>query len=291
MSSARSARAGATSAQHLDYERLGLAASYVGNARTALDDTIAYTKNRIAFGRPLSSLQVLKHRMAEDETALTAARLLVFNAATKMLRGEKASKEVSMAKVFAAETAFRIAFNGMQAYGGYAQLPEYDMERYFREAKHGMVGGGANEIQKTVIARHMGLSDELAPARAGASRTSPSATQILTGGRTVEPGGHQPVRRADGRPLSACTSTRSTAESTRFGERIAHGPLTFSIAVGLVGLSGWYGDVHRGAPGVPHPCARPRRCAPATRCGCGPPSWKPRPHEPAARRAARRATT
>jgi alkylation response protein AidB-like acyl-CoA dehydrogenase len=97
--------------------------------------------------------------MAEDETALTAARLLVFNAATKMLKGEKASKEVSMAKVFAAETAFRIAFNGMQAYGGYAQLPEYDMERYFREAKHGMVGGGANEIQKTVIARLMGLSD------------------------------------------------------------------------------------------------------------------------------------
>ncbi len=145
-------------AEHLDYERLGLAASYVGNARTALDDTINYTKNRIAFGRPLSSLQVLKHRMAEDETSLTAARLLVFLAATRMLAGEKASKEVSMAKVFAAETAFRIAFNGMQAYGGYAQLPEYDMERYFREAKHGMVGGGANEIQKTVIARHMGLS-------------------------------------------------------------------------------------------------------------------------------------
>lgn len=145
--------------EHLDYERLGLAASYVGNARTALDDTIKYTKERIAFGRPLSSLQVIKHRLAEDETSLTAARLLVYSAATKMLRGEKASKEVSMAKVFAAETAFRIATNGMQAYGGYAQLPEYDMERYFREAKHGMVGGGANEIQKTVIARHMGLSD------------------------------------------------------------------------------------------------------------------------------------
>ncbi|HEX3612335.1 MAG TPA: acyl-CoA dehydrogenase family protein [Sporichthyaceae bacterium] len=144
---------------HLDYERMGLAASYVGNARTALDDTIAYTKDRHQFGRPLSSLQVIKHRMAEDETALTAARLLVFNAATKLARGEKASMEVSMAKVFAVETAYRIAFNGMQAYGGYAQLPEYDMERYFREAKHGMVGGGANEIQKTVIARHMGLSD------------------------------------------------------------------------------------------------------------------------------------
>jgi alkylation response protein AidB-like acyl-CoA dehydrogenase len=143
--------------QHLEWERLSLAASYVGNARTALDDTIEYTKNRKQFGRSLSSFQVLKHRMAENECELTAARLLVYNAATKMARGERAIKEVSMAKVFAAETAFKIAFNGMQALGGYAQLPEYDMERYFREAKHGMVGGGTNEIQRSIIAKEMGL--------------------------------------------------------------------------------------------------------------------------------------
>ena len=71
-----------------------------------------------------------------------AARLLVYSAATKMARGERAIKEVSMAKVFAADVAFKTSFNGMQALGGYAQLPEYDMERYFREAKHAMVGGG-----------------------------------------------------------------------------------------------------------------------------------------------------
>jgi alkylation response protein AidB-like acyl-CoA dehydrogenase len=143
--------------QHLEWERLSLAASYVGNARTALNDTIEYTKNRKQFGRALSSFQVLKHRMAENECELTAARLLVFNAASKMARGERAIKEVSMAKVFAAETAFKVAFNGMQALGGYAQLPEYDMERYFREAKHGMVGGGAQEIQRSIIAKEMGI--------------------------------------------------------------------------------------------------------------------------------------
>jgi alkylation response protein AidB-like acyl-CoA dehydrogenase len=143
--------------QHLEYERLSLAASYVGNARTALDDTIAYTKGRKQFGRSLSSFQVLKHRMAENECEVEAARLLVYNAATKMARGERAVKEVSMAKVFAAEVAFKVAFNGMQALGGYAQLPEYDMERYFREAKHGMVGGGAQEIQRSIIAKEMGL--------------------------------------------------------------------------------------------------------------------------------------
>lgn len=142
---------------HLEYERLSLAASYVGNARTALDDTIAYTKDRKQFGRSLSSFQVLKHRMAENECEVSAARLLMFNAANKMARGERAIKEVSMAKVFAAEVAFKTAFNGMQALGGYAQLPEYDMERYFREAKHGMVGGGANEIQRSIIAKEMGI--------------------------------------------------------------------------------------------------------------------------------------
>jgi alkylation response protein AidB-like acyl-CoA dehydrogenase len=143
--------------QHLEWERLSLAASYVGNARTALDDTIAYTKERTQFGRSLSSFQVLKHRMVENECEVQAARLLVYNAAAKMARGERAMKEVSMAKVFAAEVAFKVATNGMQALGGYAQLPEYDMERYFREAKHGMVGGGTQEIQRSIIAKEMGL--------------------------------------------------------------------------------------------------------------------------------------
>ena len=143
--------------EHLDLERLSIAASQVGNARTALDDTVRYTKDRNAFGKPLSSFQVLKHRMADDEINLTAARLMVYSAASKLAKGEKASKEVSMAKVFCVNTLYQAAFNGMQALGGYSQLPEYDMERYFREAKHGMVGGGTNEIQRGIIAKEMGL--------------------------------------------------------------------------------------------------------------------------------------
>jgi alkylation response protein AidB-like acyl-CoA dehydrogenase len=143
--------------EHLEYERLSIAASQVGNARTALDDTIRYTKDRKQFGVPLASFQVLKHRMADNETELAAARLLVYSAASKMARGERAVKEVSMAKLFCSQALFHIAFNGMQALGGYAQLPEYDMERYFREAKHGMVGGGTNEIQRSIIAKEMGI--------------------------------------------------------------------------------------------------------------------------------------
>jgi alkylation response protein AidB-like acyl-CoA dehydrogenase len=143
--------------EHLELERLSLAASYVGNARTALEDTKRYTKERKQFGKPLASFQVLKHRMAEDECRIEAARLLTYSAATKLARGERALKEVSMAKVYAAETLFQAAFNGMQALGGYSQLPDYDMERYFREAKHAMVGGGTNEIQRSIIAKEMGL--------------------------------------------------------------------------------------------------------------------------------------
>ena len=143
--------------EHLEHERLSLASSYVGSARTALDDTRRYTKERKQFGRALSSFQVLKHRMAEDECEVEAARLLTYAAASKMARGERAVKEVSMAKVFAAKALFKTAFNGMQALGGYAQLPEYDMERYFREAKHAMVGGGTNEIQRSIIAKEMDL--------------------------------------------------------------------------------------------------------------------------------------
>jgi alkylation response protein AidB-like acyl-CoA dehydrogenase len=143
--------------EHLEWERLSIAASQVGNARTALEDTVRYTKERKQFGRPLASFQVLKHRMAENEAELEAARLMVYSAACKMARGERAVKEVSMAKLFCSQVLFRIAFNGMQALGGYAQLPEYDMERYFREAKHGMVGGGSNEIQRSIIAKEMGI--------------------------------------------------------------------------------------------------------------------------------------
>jgi alkylation response protein AidB-like acyl-CoA dehydrogenase len=141
--------------EHLDLERLSIASSQIGNARTALDDTIKYLSERTAFGKKLSDFQVLKHRMAEDQARLSAAFYLVYAAASAMARGEKASALVAQAKLISSQTLFQIATNGMQALGGYAQLPEYDMERYFREAKHGMVGGGTNEILRSIIAKSM----------------------------------------------------------------------------------------------------------------------------------------
>jgi acyl-CoA dehydrogenase len=143
--------------EHLDFERLSIAASQVGNARTALADTAKYLSERSAFGKKLSDFQVLKHRMAEDQARLSAAYYLVYAAASTMAHGGNTGSLVAQAKLISSQTLFDIATNGMQALGGYAQLPEYDMERYFREAKHGMVGGGTNEILRSIIAKSMGL--------------------------------------------------------------------------------------------------------------------------------------
>ncbi|GGY90812.1 acyl-CoA dehydrogenase family protein [Novosphingobium colocasiae] len=143
--------------EHLNFERLSIAASHLGSARTALDDTVKYLSERMAFGRKLSDFQVLKHRMAEDQARLSAAYYLVYAAASALARGEDATALVAQAKLITSQTLFDITTNGMQALGGYAQLPEYHMERYFREAKHGMVGGGTNEILRSIIAKSMGI--------------------------------------------------------------------------------------------------------------------------------------
>lgn len=143
--------------EHLDFERLSIAASQIGSAQMALDDTVKYLSERMAFGRKLSDFQVLKHRMAEDRARLSAAYYLVYAAANALARGEQASALVAQAKLVTSQTLFDITTNGMQALGGYAQLPEYHMERYFREAKHGMVGGGTNEILRSIIAKSMGI--------------------------------------------------------------------------------------------------------------------------------------
>jgi len=143
--------------EHLSLERLSIAAAQVGNARTAHEDTIKYLSEREAFGKKLVQFQVLKHRIAEDRARLSAAWYLVYAAASALARGEEASGLVAQAKLIASQTAFDIATNGMQALGGYAQLPEYHMERYFREAKHGMVGGGTNEILRSIVAKSIGL--------------------------------------------------------------------------------------------------------------------------------------
>lgn len=138
-------------------ERIGGAAMYVGNAQTAVDDAVRYATERVQFGQPISGFQAIRHALAEAATDIDAARLMTYHAAWLHTQGVSALKEAAMAKLFASEAGMRATMTGMQVLGGYAQLPEYDMERYWRDAKQNLVSAGTSEIQKNIIAKAVGL--------------------------------------------------------------------------------------------------------------------------------------
>ena len=140
---------------HLELERVAVAAAYVGNAQTAVDDALRYAHDRIQFDRPIFDFQVIRHMLADMQTQVDAARLLVYRAANMAAAKTPCTREVSMAKLFASETLQTVTRNGMQILGGHSMLPEADMERYFREGMQSTIGGGTSQIQRTLIAKTM----------------------------------------------------------------------------------------------------------------------------------------
>ncbi|GAA5234218.1 acyl-CoA dehydrogenase family protein [Verticiella sediminum] len=138
-------------------ERIGGAAMYVGNAQTAVQDAVRYASERVQFGQSIGQFQVIKHALADAATDIDAARLMTYHAAWLHAQNMPALKEAAMAKLFASEAGMRATTLGMQVLGGYAQLPEYDMERYWRDAKQNLVSAGTSEIQKNIIAKAIGL--------------------------------------------------------------------------------------------------------------------------------------
>jgi len=142
---------------NLDKERIVASAAYVGQAQTVVDDALAYAKERVQFGKPIGKFQAISHMLADMQTEVEAARLMVYRAAWMLDQGMPATKEVSMAKLFASETFVRVATQGMQIMGGYGYCMEYDMQRYFRDAKITTVSAGTSQMQRLIIARHMGL--------------------------------------------------------------------------------------------------------------------------------------
>jgi alkylation response protein AidB-like acyl-CoA dehydrogenase len=140
---------------HLELERVAVSAGYVGNAQQAVDDALRYAHERIQFDRPIFEFQVIRHMLADMQTKVDAARLLVYRAADLAARGIACSREVSMGKLFASETLQEVTRCGMQILGGHGMLPESDMERYFREGMQSTIGGGTSQIQRTIIAKSM----------------------------------------------------------------------------------------------------------------------------------------
>ncbi|CAL8981371.1 Acyl-CoA dehydrogenase [Rhodoplanes serenus] len=141
--------------EHLELERIAVSAAYVGNAQTAVDDALRYAHDRHQFDRPIFEFQVIRHMLADMQTQVDAARLLVYRAADLSARGVPCAKEVAMAKLYASETLQTVSRMGMQILGGHSMLPEADMERYFREGMQSTIGGGTSQIQRTIISKAM----------------------------------------------------------------------------------------------------------------------------------------
>jgi alkylation response protein AidB-like acyl-CoA dehydrogenase len=139
----------------LDGGRIGIGAQALGIAQRALDETVKYTKFREAFGHPIADFQGLQWRMADMATRIEAARLLVYRAARMKDAGQSFSKEASMAKLFASETAMFCAHAAVQSFGGYGFSREYPVEKLFRDAKITEIYEGTSEIQRLVISRHV----------------------------------------------------------------------------------------------------------------------------------------
>ena len=139
----------------LDGGRIGIAAQALGIGAGAYERAVAYAKERRAFGVPIGQHQMVQWMLADMATAIDAARLLTWRAATLKDRGLPFGTEASMAKLFASEMAMKVTTDAVQIHGGYGYIKEYQVERYFRDAKITQIYEGTSQIQKLVIARHV----------------------------------------------------------------------------------------------------------------------------------------
>lgn len=140
---------------NLDVGRIGIAAQALGIAEAALDEAVAYSKERKQFGKPIVANQGIGFKLADMATAVEASRLLVYRAANLRQLGKPCGQEASMAKLFASKTAVDVAIDAVQVFGGYGYTEEYPVERLFRDAKITEIYEGTSEIQKLVISKHL----------------------------------------------------------------------------------------------------------------------------------------
>ena len=141
--------------QSLDNGRLGVAAQAVGIARAALEYSVRYAAERRQFGHPIKEFEAIQFKLANMATRVTAARALLYSAASAKDRGEPITQFSSMSKLFASETAMWVTTEAIQIFGGYGYMTEYPVERLFRDAKVTEIYEGTSEIQRIVIAREL----------------------------------------------------------------------------------------------------------------------------------------
>ena len=142
--------------QILDGGRIGVAAMGLGLAQGALDEALAYAKERRAFGQPISRFQAIQIKIADIATEIEAARLLTYKAAVMKDRGEPFSLTAAQAKLKTGRLAVRASEEAVQIHGGYGYIEEYPVCRFYRDAKILTIGEGTDEVQQMVIARALG---------------------------------------------------------------------------------------------------------------------------------------
>ena len=139
----------------IDGGRIGIAAQAVGIAAGAYERSVAYARERKAFGVLIGQHQMVQWMLADMATAIDGARLLTLRAATLKDGGRPYRTAAAMAKLFASETAMKVATDAIQVHGGYGFIKEYEVERAFRDAKITQLYEGTSQIQKLVIARDL----------------------------------------------------------------------------------------------------------------------------------------
>ena len=141
--------------QILDAGRIAIAALSVGLAQACLDEAVSYAQQRKQFGQPISQFQAIQFKLADMATEIELARLMYYKAAWLHMQGKPYTREASMAKLFASETAKRAADQAVQIHGGYGFMDEYPVSRYWRSVKINEIGEGTSEVQRMVIAKHL----------------------------------------------------------------------------------------------------------------------------------------
>jgi acyl-CoA dehydrogenase len=139
----------------LQRERIMAAVLALSGAAQALEDTLAYVRERHAFGEPLAAKQALRHRVADMATEIEAARHLVYHAVGLYTAGHDCVTEVSMAKLFATEVANRVAYQAVQLHGGYGYMSEFPVERFFRDVRLWTIASGTSEIMREIVAKRL----------------------------------------------------------------------------------------------------------------------------------------
>ena len=142
---------------NFQWERLLMALGAVAAMQHAFDRTLRFALERTAFGRPIGTFQVTRHKFAEMATSIEAGRTLTYHALRLFHEGHDATREVTMAKLVTQRAAFDLMDECLQIHGGAGYMREYGVERWARDARLGPIGGGTDEIMKEILGRQMGL--------------------------------------------------------------------------------------------------------------------------------------